>query len=100
MGMNSGIHDAAHLAEALVAVHRGAPDRVLDEYAEARRRVAIEAVLRHTDANYRDLSARDVGACEARNRELAAAAADSALAREYLLRASMLDARTRGREVS
>jgi 3-(3-hydroxy-phenyl)propionate hydroxylase len=93
MGMNSGIHDAHHLAEALATVYRGGSEAALDRYAEERRNVAVQGVQAHTDRNYRDLSARDEGACEARNRELRSAAADPALARAYLLRASMLDHR-------
>jgi 3-(3-hydroxy-phenyl)propionate hydroxylase len=90
MGMNSGIHDAHHLAGALLQVLAGGADALLDEYAAIRRRVAQEMVQQTTDKNYKDLTATEQGEREQRNRELYAAAQDPALARAYLLRASML----------
>lgn len=93
MGMNSGIHDAHRLAQGLKAVYYGASPEVLDRYAEERRRAAVDDIQRNSDKNYRDLSAREAGACEARNQELREAAADTSKARDYLLRASMLSAR-------
>ena len=93
MGMNSGVHDAHHLAQALTAVWRGASDQCLDEYAETRRRVAMEMVQRTTNKNYRHLTATDQDERAARNRELYEAARNPALARAYLLGASMMDER-------
>jgi len=87
MGMNSGIHDAYHLAQSLVRVLAGEDDELLDEYAAQRRRVAVESVQRDSDRNYAALGSRDA---EARNRELRETAAHPQRAREYLLRASML----------
>jgi len=71
----------------LVRVLAGEDGGLLDEYAAARRRVAVESVQRDSDRNYAALGSRDA---EARNRELREAAADPRRAREYLLRASML----------
>jgi 3-(3-hydroxy-phenyl)propionate hydroxylase len=93
MGMNSGIHDAYHLAQALVQVLQGASGELLDEYAGTRRRVAMDLVQRVTDKNYRDLTAAGEDARAARNRELYEAAQDPAKARAYLLRASMMEER-------
>ncbi len=90
MGMNSGVHDAHHLAQALIAVLQGASDELLDEYAATRRRVAMDLVQRVTNKNYQDLTATEHAAREARNRELYEAAQDPAKARAYLLRASMM----------
>ena len=90
MGMNSGVHDAHHLAQALIAVLQGASDELLDEYAATRRRVAMDLVQRVTNKNYQDLTATEQAAREARNRELYEAAQDPAKARAYLLRASMM----------
>ena len=90
MGMNSGVHDAHHLAQALIAVLQGASDELLDEYAATRRRVALDLVQRVTNKNYQDLTATEQAAREARNRELYEAAQDPAKARAYLLRASMM----------
>jgi 3-(3-hydroxy-phenyl)propionate hydroxylase len=92
MGMNSGIHDADHLAHALVRAMRG-DDSLLDVYAEARRRVAVEAVQAVSDRNYRDLVARGRAEREERDKELARAAKDEHAARAYLRRASMMDVR-------
>jgi 3-(3-hydroxy-phenyl)propionate hydroxylase len=94
MGMNSGIHDAYHLAAALDGALHAGDDAALDAYAEARHRAAASDVQRGSDRNYKDLAARDRAAREARNQGLRDAAADPARARAYLLRASMLEART------
>jgi 3-(3-hydroxy-phenyl)propionate hydroxylase len=93
MGMNSGIHDAAHLARALVVERRQGSDAALDAYAAERRRVAVDGVQRGSDKNYRDLIAREEGERAARNRELREAAADPKKARAWLLRLSMLPER-------
>jgi 3-(3-hydroxy-phenyl)propionate hydroxylase len=93
MGMNSGIHDAHMLVDALARVLAGESDTLLDRYAEARREVAVRGVQQQTDLNYRDLAAREREAREARNRELREAAGDPEKARAYLLKASMLDER-------
>jgi len=93
MGMNSGIHDAYLLGKNLGEVLRGGSDSLLDEYAETRRRAAVEMVQESTARNYRDLSLKDPQARMQRNRDMAAAAADPIKARAYLLRASMLDHR-------
>lgn len=91
MGMNSGIHDAYHLAEALAAVIHGGPDTLLDDYDLARRGLARDLVQKQTDKNYKDLAARSHADIERRNAELREAAADPEKARQYLLRTSMLD---------
>lgn len=91
MGMNSGIHDAALLAEKLTAVfYHHAPDSLLDEYSHTRRAVALESIRRYTDQNYRDLAATDDTHRQQRNETLRAIAADPSRARAYLLHASML----------
>jgi 3-(3-hydroxy-phenyl)propionate hydroxylase len=86
LGMNSGIHDAWVLAEALAAAD---PTRI-DAYAEDRRAAAIQLVQRHSDENYRQLGALEGNARVARNQSLAEAAADPVQARAFLRRASML----------
>ena len=53
----------------------------------------MEMVQRTTNKNYRDLTATDQDERAARNRELYEAARNPALARAYLLRASMMDER-------
>lgn len=90
MGMNSGIHDAHHLAQALVRALRAGDDKALDEYAEARRRYAVEHVQQGAGRNYRQLTAHD---SEARNRELREVAASPERARSFLLQSAMLEER-------
>ncbi len=89
MGMNSGIHDAHLLAAALAS---GA-DSALDEYARVRRAWAVEKVQRHTHETYSAMVVRDEAERQARNEQFSRMAADPATAREYLLRASMLEDR-------
>lgn len=50
MNMNAGIHDAMTLAATLDAVLRGAPDALLQSWAEARLRTVRDALLPRTDA--------------------------------------------------
>ncbi|HYD56270.1 MAG TPA: FAD-dependent monooxygenase [Burkholderiales bacterium] len=91
MGMNGGIHDGFSIAEKLVQVVRdGAPESVLDAYERQRRPVALEYVNKITIANKRNLEARDPGEHRRWKEEMTRTAADPALAREYLLRISMI----------
>lgn len=91
MGMNGGIHDGFSIAEKLVQVLRdGAPEALLDAYERQRRPVALEYVNRITIANKRNLEARDPQEHRRWKEEMTRAAADPALAREYLLRISMI----------
>jgi 3-(3-hydroxy-phenyl)propionate hydroxylase len=97
MGMNSGIHDAYHLARALNQGLTGFQNlsglnqtNSLDHYSQTRRQTALEAIRAYSDKNYADLSARDEAYRRRRNADLRATAADPAQARAYLLRASMM----------
>ena len=90
MGMNSGIHDAAHLAQALPsALHSGQSDP-LQAYAIDRRTAALEMVSDYTDKQYQAMTLTDAYARQIRNRTLAETAANPGKARAYLLKASML----------
>ncbi|NTU82082.1 MAG: NAD(P)-binding protein [Chloroflexales bacterium] len=93
MGMNSGIHDAHHLAEALRGVCAGGPDSLLDDYSQARQTIALERIKSYSDENYTALTLQDAAVRQVRNLALRAAAADPRQARAYLLRASMLEER-------
>ncbi len=95
LGMNSGIHDAAGLVGPLAARLDQAVDGDLrlDAWATRRRRAAVEGVQRDAARNYQSLVARDAGERAARDRELAAIAADPAAARRFLLQTSLLEAR-------
>jgi 3-(3-hydroxy-phenyl)propionate hydroxylase len=91
MGMNGGIHDAFNLAEKLAAVIAGrARDDQLDRYERQRRPVALEYVNTITIANKRNLEARDPEAHRRWKAEMTRTAADPRLAREYMLRTSMI----------
>jgi 3-(3-hydroxy-phenyl)propionate hydroxylase len=91
MGMNGGIHDGFSIAEKLVQVIRdGAPEDLLDAYERQRRPVALDYVNRITIANKRNLEARDPEQHRRWQEEMTRTAADPALAREYLLRISMI----------
>jgi 3-(3-hydroxy-phenyl)propionate hydroxylase len=89
--MNGGIHDGFSLAGKLVQVIRhGAPETLLDAYERQRRPVALEYVNKITIANKRNLEARDPQEHRRWKEEMTRTAADPALAREYLLRISMI----------
>jgi 3-(3-hydroxy-phenyl)propionate hydroxylase len=89
MGMNSGIHDAHLLARALAS----GTDELLDAYSRVRRAWAVEKVQRHTHEMYNALVVKDDAARLARNEQFRRLAEDPVRAREYLLRASMLEDR-------
>jgi 3-(3-hydroxy-phenyl)propionate hydroxylase len=93
MGMNSGIHDAANLAEKLGRIWQGEPDEILDDYAQERRRYAVESVQLYSDQQYNNMVMATAEARLQRNKLLAETAANPAMARAYLLRASMLEER-------
>lgn len=93
MGMNSGIHDAYHLAPAIELALRHGDRSGLLAWAAARESFAREDVQVTSDRNYRDMAAAQTADRDARNAGLSAIAADPALARAHLLRASMLGER-------
>jgi 3-(3-hydroxy-phenyl)propionate hydroxylase len=91
MGMNGGIHDAVNLAEKLTGVLRGdADESELDRYERQRRPIALEYVNTITIANKRNLEARDPGEQRTWRETLTRTANDPALAREYVIRVSMI----------
>jgi len=92
MGMNSGVHDAEALVDALLATRAGA-DAALDRYAETRRRVAVDRVQAHTERHYRELGTDDRAARERRNAAYRHAASDPALTRRWLLDRAMIGER-------
>lgn len=92
MGMNGGIHDAFNLAEKLVAVIKGErPPAELDAYERERRPVALEYVNTVSTANKRNLEARDPEEQRRWREDMTRAASDPQLAREYLLKISMIN---------
>ncbi len=93
LGMNSGLHDAHHLAHALHAIWQGAAETVLDDYAQTRRQVAQTFIHQHTAENYAAMVVRDPVERQRRNAHYRALAADPAQARAFLLKAAMLEHR-------
>jgi 3-(3-hydroxy-phenyl)propionate hydroxylase len=91
MGMNGGIHDGFNIAEKLAAVVQGNADvGELERYERQRRPVALEYVNSITIANKRNLEAKDPEEHARWKAEMTRAAADPRLAREYMLRTSMI----------
>jgi 2-polyprenyl-6-methoxyphenol hydroxylase-like FAD-dependent oxidoreductase len=90
MGMNGGIQDAFNLVGKLTQIFAGADDRVLDRYDRQRRTVAVEAVQQQTHRNREIISERDPQMRRKALDQLRRMAADKALAREYLLKSSMI----------
>jgi 3-(3-hydroxy-phenyl)propionate hydroxylase len=91
MGMNGGIHDAFSLAEKLLSVIVGRkPVAELDAYERQRRPVALEYVNTISTANKRNLETRDPAEQRRWREEMTRAASDPQLAREYVLKISMI----------
>ena len=91
MGMNSGIHDAVNLAAKLSVVLRGeAGDEVLDRYVRQRRHVAVTHVQAITIRNKKLMAEADPEVRRRNRDDLRRAADDPVLAREFLLRASLI----------
>jgi 3-(3-hydroxy-phenyl)propionate hydroxylase len=91
MGLNGGPQDAGNLADKLARVLvDSASDSLLDLYNRQRRTVAFDVVQEQSMPNTRRLEAKYPEARGRNFEELAAIAADSAQARQYLLRTSVL----------
>jgi 3-(3-hydroxy-phenyl)propionate hydroxylase len=91
MGMNSGVHDAFNLADKLVRILRGqAEESELDRYERQRRHVAIKHTQAQTIRNKRLLAEQDPAIRKRNNEELRRTAEDPKLAREFLLRSSLI----------
>jgi len=93
MGMNSGIHDAANLTEKFIRICNGESDSILDDYSNERRKYAIESVQLYSDQQYKNMAMTSEEERVKRNVSLAEIAKDPKKAREYLLKASMLEER-------
>jgi len=101
MGMNSGIHDAVNLAAKLSSVLRGdaAADDVLDRYVRQRRHVAVAHVQAITIRNKKLMAEADPDTRRRNRDELRRAADDPVLAREFLLRASLISSVREAEEI-
>ena len=91
MGMNSGIHDAVNLGEKLVAILDGRSGlEVLDRYTRQRRHVAVNHTTAQTARNKKLLEEKEPEMRKLNHDRLRRTAADPALAREFLLRTSLM----------
>ena len=91
MGMNSGVHDAVNLGEKLVAILRGESGLdVLDRYTRQRRHVAVNHTTAQTARNKKLLEEKDPVVRQRNHDILRRTASDPALAREFLLRTSLI----------
>lgn len=90
MGMNSGVHDAYVLTDALVGVlQRGRPASDIEAAAELRRKVAVEVVGPRSEGNFSEQF--DPEDLELRAQRLKELANDPERSKRYLLERSMLD---------
>jgi len=91
LGLNSGIHEAWHLAGLLSRVLRGEPEAVLDAYEAKRRPLNIKYVQEQTIANKRRLEEREPAQRARRFAELREMADDPQRHKAFLMRASLLE---------
>ena len=92
LGMNSGVHDAFNLADKLIGILRGETgDDVLDRYERQRRHVAIQRTQAETIRNKRLLAEKDPAVRKANHDRLRKTSEDPALARQFLLRSSLIE---------
>ncbi len=97
MGLNSGILDAASLAALLPTVFEGADiGTVFAQYNAERHTAATQSVNPTADTDYADMTAASHHDIATRDDRFGTIAADLKLARDFLLRASMLAHRIPG----
>ena len=92
MGMNSGIHDAMNLGAKLTGILRGEDDlAVLDRYERQRRHIAVKTVQAQTIRNKRVLAEKDPAVRRQNHETLRRTAEDPVLARQFILRTSLIE---------
>jgi 3-(3-hydroxy-phenyl)propionate hydroxylase len=92
MGMNSGIHDAMNLGGKLVDIlHGDAALDLLDRYERQRRHVALATVQAQTIRNKRILAEKDPEIRRQNHETLRRTAEDPKAARDFILRASLIE---------
>lgn len=101
LGLNGGLHDAILLGEYLGRVCRGeAEEGLLDRYVRQRRTANIEFVQTQSISNKRLLEEADPGKRRQNFDNLRRIASDRNLARDFLVRSSMLWSVRRAAEVA
>lgn len=93
MGMNGGLHDAFNLGDKLLDIlkQNADTDELLDLYDRQRRKICIDFVQSHTMRNKKLMESTDKEVQQSRQREFLRLANDPGLAREFLMRTSMID---------
>ena len=100
-GLNGGLHDAILLADYLGKVWRGEADEtLLDLYVRQRRTANVEFVQTQSIGNKRMLEEADPAARERNFDELRRIAADRELARDFLIKSSMIWSVRRAAEIT
>ena len=100
MGMNSGIHDAFNLADKLIAIYQNeVDDTVLDRYDRQRRTIAVEHTQAQTIRNKKLLMEKDPTVRQQNQEQLRKTAADPILARNFMLRASLINSVRQAQEI-
>lgn len=90
MGLNSGIHDAYVLGDAISDIwHRRGDANCLERYATERRAVMLEKVIPVADRYQKESEAANAETRRTRNANLSSIASDRERARDWLLEASM-----------
>ena len=101
MGLNSGIHDASNLIGKLTQVWRGeAGDALLDVYSRQRQTITNDFVQQQSIRNKRTIEERDPELRRKNFEELVHTANTPELAREYLIKSSMIAGVRRAAEVA
>ncbi len=89
--MNSGLHDAVNLASALLGQEHEKDEYLLERYTRQRRHVAVTHVQTATMADKKNLEQRDPEKRRLYFDQLRATASDPAAARQYMMRASLIE---------
>jgi 3-(3-hydroxy-phenyl)propionate hydroxylase len=91
LGLNSGVHDAFNLADKLARIFsRQGDESLLDLYERQRRHIAVQHTQQQTIRNKKLLAEKDPAIRQRNHDELRRQAADPKLAREFLLRTSLI----------
>jgi 3-(3-hydroxy-phenyl)propionate hydroxylase len=91
MGLNSGVHDAFNLAEKFFRIWAGGDaDSLLGLYERQRRHIAVHSTQAQTMRNKKLLAERDPAVRRKNHDELRRQSEDPVLAREFLLRTSLI----------
>ena len=101
MGMNSGIHDAMNLGEKLTGILRGQCDHdVLDRYTRQRKHVAVNHTQAQTERNKKLLAEKNPLVRQKNHDHLKRTANDPTLAREFLMRSSLINSVREAAEIA